>query len=247
MPGTATCRPDLSPPLSGRTGSPPPSRRPARAGTDHPGKPLVLVGYSRCARAEIRAGRGRARRGFAIDALLISMIGVAPFAWLARVISLLGPIPYFENKARIICRTSYLYNPSAYNRFRERRFAVVAVVERRAGRHPSPRQSRPPEGAAAGAVFHRSWTLSAPPRWCTLRSARATDRSSSSSSTDCRGWHRSSTRRSPRSQVAPHRQVAATLCACFVTNANQDSLEVERSIHPDATEIVTRPPARLVA
>ena len=43
------------------------------------------------------------------------MVGVQPFAWLARVISLLGPIPYFE-KARWLDVIPE-YNPFKYNSF----------------------------------------------------------------------------------------------------------------------------------
>jgi hypothetical protein len=43
------------------------------------------------------------------------MIGVAPFAWMSRVVSLLGPIPYFE-KARWL-DVMPEYNPFKYNSF----------------------------------------------------------------------------------------------------------------------------------
>ena len=47
--------------------------------------------------------------------LLSPMIGVPPFAWLARVISMLGPVPAFE-KARWL-DVYPEYNPFKYNSF----------------------------------------------------------------------------------------------------------------------------------
>jgi alpha-beta hydrolase superfamily lysophospholipase len=84
-----------------------------------PDKPLVLVGYSnggalvlKYALDEVERGaRPRATR----LALISPMIGVAPFAWLSRVVSLLGPIPYFE-KARWL-DVMPEYNPFKYNSF----------------------------------------------------------------------------------------------------------------------------------
>ncbi len=84
-----------------------------------PDKPLVLVGYSnggalvlKYALDEVERGaRPRATR----LALISPMIGVAPFAWMSRVISLLGPIPYFE-KARWL-DVMPEYNPFKYNSF----------------------------------------------------------------------------------------------------------------------------------
>jgi alpha-beta hydrolase superfamily lysophospholipase len=84
-----------------------------------PDQPLVLVGYSnggalvlKYALDEVERGaRPRATR----LALISPMIGVAPFAWMSRVISLLGPIPYFE-KARWL-DVMPEYNPFKYNSF----------------------------------------------------------------------------------------------------------------------------------
>jgi alpha-beta hydrolase superfamily lysophospholipase len=82
-------------------------------------KPLVLVGYS---------NGGALAMKYALDAvegsgdpqasrivLLSPMIGVAPFAWLTRVISMLGPVPFFE-KARWL-DVYPEYNPFKYNSF----------------------------------------------------------------------------------------------------------------------------------
>jgi hypothetical protein len=43
------------------------------------------------------------------------MIGVPPFAWISRVISLLGPIPYFEKAWWLDVMPEY--NPFKYNSF----------------------------------------------------------------------------------------------------------------------------------
>jgi alpha-beta hydrolase superfamily lysophospholipase len=82
-------------------------------------RPLLLVGYS---------NGGALALKYALDALegsgdpqpsrivlLSPMIGVAPFAWLTRVISLLAPLPAFE-KARWL-DVYPEYNPFKYNSF----------------------------------------------------------------------------------------------------------------------------------
>jgi alpha-beta hydrolase superfamily lysophospholipase len=84
-----------------------------------PNRPLVLVGYSNGGALVLK---------YALDALegsgdpqasrlvlLSPMIGVPPFAWLARVISMLGPVPAFE-KARWL-DVYPEYNPFKYNSF----------------------------------------------------------------------------------------------------------------------------------
>ena len=60
----------------------------------------------------VERGDGRGRRALV---LLSPMIGVPPVARLARVISLLGPVPYFE-KARWLDVVPE-YNPFKYNSF----------------------------------------------------------------------------------------------------------------------------------
>jgi alpha-beta hydrolase superfamily lysophospholipase len=104
------------------------------------GRPLVLVGYS-------NGGALVAR--YALDALedsslprpdrlvLVSpMIGVSPAARLARVISALGPIPYFE-KARWLDVIPE-YNPVKYNSFpanaAQQTFVVTRDLQQRLGR-----------------------------------------------------------------------------------------------------------------
>ncbi len=84
-----------------------------------PDKPIVLVGYS---------NGGALVTKYALDVLegsgdpqverivlMSPMIGVTPFAWMARVISMLGPIPAFE-KARWLDVIPE-YNPFKYNSF----------------------------------------------------------------------------------------------------------------------------------
>ena len=88
----------------------------SRIGAD---KPLVLVGlFERrragaevCARCDRRVGDPQAAR----IVLLSPMIGVSKFAWLARVISMLGPLPAFE-KARWL-DVYPEYNPNKDNSF----------------------------------------------------------------------------------------------------------------------------------
>jgi alpha-beta hydrolase superfamily lysophospholipase len=84
-----------------------------------PGKPLVLVGYSNGGALvlkyalDVLDGSGDPQADRIV--LLSPMIGVAPFAWLARVISMLGPVPAFE-KARWL-DVYPEYNPFKYNSF----------------------------------------------------------------------------------------------------------------------------------
>ena len=84
-----------------------------------PGKPLVLVGYSNGGALVLKYALDEVERGNAPRAtrlaLISPMVGVAPFAWMTRVISFLGPIPYFE-KARWIDVIPE-YNPFKYNSF----------------------------------------------------------------------------------------------------------------------------------
>ena len=119
-----------------------------------PDKPLVLVGYSNGGALVLKYALDEVERGGSLRrtrlVLISPMIGVPPFAWMARVISLLGPIPYFE-KARWL-DVMPEYNPFKYNSFPANAGpAIVAVDDRRAGADPPPRKGRPPEGAAAGA------------------------------------------------------------------------------------------------
>jgi alpha-beta hydrolase superfamily lysophospholipase len=83
------------------------------------GKPLVLVGYSNGGALVLKyaldvvEGSGDPRPARLM--LLSPMIGVPKFAWLARVISMLGPVPAFE-KARWL-DVFPEYNPFKYNSF----------------------------------------------------------------------------------------------------------------------------------
>jgi alpha-beta hydrolase superfamily lysophospholipase len=82
-------------------------------------KPLMLVGYSNGGALVLKyaldALEGSGDPQAARIVLLSPMIGVAPFAWLARVISMLGPVPAFE-KARWL-DVYPEYNPFKYNSF----------------------------------------------------------------------------------------------------------------------------------
>jgi alpha-beta hydrolase superfamily lysophospholipase len=84
-----------------------------------PDRPLVVVGYSNGGALALKytldAIEGSGDPSPARVVLLSPMIGVAPFAWLARVISMLGPVPYFE-KARWL-DVYPEYNPFKYNSF----------------------------------------------------------------------------------------------------------------------------------
>jgi len=97
----------------------------ARLGVRHlrstigPDKPLLLVGYSNGGAIVLRyaldALEGSGDPKAAKIVLLSPMLGVTPFAWMARVISMLGPIPAFE-KARWL-DVYPEYNPFKYNSF----------------------------------------------------------------------------------------------------------------------------------
>ena len=84
-----------------------------------PDKPIVLVGYSNGGALVLKYALDEIERGQALPkmrlVLVSPMIGVTPFAWMARVISALGPIPYFE-KARWL-DVFPEYNPFKYNSF----------------------------------------------------------------------------------------------------------------------------------
>ena len=87
-----------------------------RIGAD---KPLVLVGYSNGGALVLKyaldAIDGSGDPQAARIVLLSPMIGVSKFAWLTRVISMLGPLPAFE-KARWL-DVYPEYNPYKYNSF----------------------------------------------------------------------------------------------------------------------------------
>ena len=84
-----------------------------------PDKPLVLVGFSNGGALVLKyaldALQGSGDPQAARIVLLSPMIGVPPFAWLTRVISMLGPVPAFE-KARWL-DVYPEYNPFKYNSF----------------------------------------------------------------------------------------------------------------------------------
>jgi alpha-beta hydrolase superfamily lysophospholipase len=82
-------------------------------------KPLVLVGYSNGGALVLKYTldtlEGSGDPPVFRTVLLSPMLGVQPFAWLTRVISMLGPIPAFE-KARWL-DVYPEYNPFKYNSF----------------------------------------------------------------------------------------------------------------------------------
>ena len=84
-----------------------------------PDKPIVLVGYSNGGALVLKYALDQVERGDGLRVsrlvLISPMIGVQSFAWLARVISFLGPVPYFE-KARWLDVIPE-YNPYKYNSF----------------------------------------------------------------------------------------------------------------------------------
>ena len=84
-----------------------------------PGKPLMLVGYSNGGALVLKyaldVAEGSSDPPAARLILISPMIGVPKFAWLARVISMLGPVPAFE-KARWL-DVYPEYNPFKYNSF----------------------------------------------------------------------------------------------------------------------------------
>ena len=84
-----------------------------------PDKPLLLVGYSNGGALVLKYAfdvlEGSGDPQAARIVLLSPMIGVPRFAWLARVISALGPLPAFE-KARWL-DVYPEYNPFKYNSF----------------------------------------------------------------------------------------------------------------------------------
>ena len=88
----------------------------SRAG---PGKPFVLVGYSNGGALAVKyaqdvlEGSGLPRPDRIV--LLSPMIGVTPFAGLARVASLLHVVPYFERNAWLDVVPEF--NPYKYNSF----------------------------------------------------------------------------------------------------------------------------------
>jgi len=82
-------------------------------------RPLVLVGYSNGGALVVRysvAAAADSRLPAPAGVVLISpMIGVSPLARMARVISALGPLPFFEKARWLEVVTEY--NPFKYNSF----------------------------------------------------------------------------------------------------------------------------------
>jgi alpha-beta hydrolase superfamily lysophospholipase len=177
--------------------------------------------------------------------LLSPMIGVAPFAWLTRVISLLGPLPAFE-KARWL-DVFPEYNPFKYNSFPAnaglQTWRLTTTLQKQVAR-----MARAGLGARLPPTltFHSlvDATVSTPALVHALYDVIADERSELVIFDINR-----------RSGLAPFIQPSdATLLArltdasprryrrTLVTNADPSSLDVvERSIAPAATSVVTRP------
>ena len=214
-----------------------------------PGKPLVLVGYSNGGALVLKYALEEVERGEPLPstrlALISPMIGVAPFAWLARVVSLLGPIPYFE-KARWIDVIPE-YNPFKYNSF-------PANAALQSWRLTTDLQAQILRLGKAGRLKELPPVLAfqsivdATVSTAAVVHALFDQLESNGSELVLFDINRLSgiepfidpavaTILSRLTDRAPRRYARS-----LVTNANPDLLDVvERSIHPNATEIVTQP------
>jgi alpha-beta hydrolase superfamily lysophospholipase len=123
-----------------------PDGRPPRASHDRPRPPLVLVGYPTAARSRRYALEAAADSRLPAPqriVLISPMIGVSPMARLARAISALGPLPFFE-KARWLDVVPE-YNPFKFNSF-------PANAAQQSYRVSSSLQSELAAAAASGAI-----------------------------------------------------------------------------------------------
>jgi alpha-beta hydrolase superfamily lysophospholipase len=214
-----------------------------------PDKPLVLVGYSNGGALVLKYGLDAVERGGSLPhtrlVLISPMIGVPKFAWMARVISLLGPIPYFE-KARWL-DVMPEYNPFKYNSFpanaglQSWRVSTEVQAQILRLRKAGGLKALPPVLAfqslvdatvSTGAVVHALFDqLDANGSELVLFDINRL--SGLGPFID----PAAATTLSRLTDLSP-RHYGRSL----VTNASQDSLEVvERSIRPDRAEIVTRP------
>ena len=197
-------------------------------------RPLVLVGYSNGGALVVRYALEAAadpRLPAPSRLVLISpMIGVSPLARMARVISALGPLPFFE-KARWLDVVPE-YNPFKYNSFpanaANQSYRVSSLLVR---------SSPPPPGADAierlppilafQSVVDATVSTSAVVTICSISCAGTATSWSSSTSTGARGSSRTSvprTRRSSASLAAGGARHRRTL----ITNVSADVSEVRR-------------------
>ena len=214
-----------------------------------PGKPLVLVGYSNGGALVLKyaldAIEGSGDPQAARIVLLSPMIGVTRFAWLARVISALGPIPAFE-KARWL-DVYPEYNPFKYNSF-------PANAGLQTWRLTTTMQAQIERIAAAGRsaelppllTFHSlvDATVSTPAVVHALYDVIADDRSelvlfdinrSSGLVPFIQPWDAALVSRLTDANARRYRRT-------LITNVNASALEVaERTVAPGATTVDARP------
>src|SRR5262245_18826149 len=212
-------------------------------------KPLVLVGYSNGGALVLKyafdALEGSGDPQAARIVLLSPMVGVTPFAWLARVISMLGPVPAFE-KARWL-DVYPEYNPFKYNSF-------PANAGLQTWRLTTTLQAQIARAAAAGMASRLPPVLT----FHSLVDATVSTQAVVHSLYDVIGDERSELVMFDINRVSglvPFiRPDDATLLSrltdtsprryrrTLVTNADADSLQVaERSVAPGASDITTRP------
>ncbi len=101
------------------------------------GKPFVLAGYSNGGALSVQYGLDSSATGSTLpkpDRILLfsPMIGVSPFAVLARVVSWIGAIPYFEQSRWTDIQPEYI--PFKYNSFPAFAGQQTAVLTRRIAR-----------------------------------------------------------------------------------------------------------------
>ena len=101
------------------------------------GKPFVLAGYSNGGALSVQYGLDSSAPGSTLpkpDRILLfsPMIGVSPFAVLARVVAWIGAIPYFEQSRWTDIQPEYI--PFKYNSFPAFAGQQTAVLTRRIAR-----------------------------------------------------------------------------------------------------------------
>ena len=213
------------------------------------GKPVIIVGYSNGGALAVKYALDAVERGGDPPpsrlVLISPMIGVQTFAWMARVISALGPIPYFE-KARWLDVIPE-YNPFKYNSFPAnaglqswRLSSDVQAQILRLGE--AGRLKELPPVLAFQSVVDATVSTDAVVRALFDQLA---DNGSELVLFDINRLSGMEPFIRPATAQVLSRltdRLPRRYGRALVTNASRDSLEVvERSIAPNATEIVTRP------